>query len=107
MAQQDVFPFEIKKIIFESSDLHNIKQLRLVSQSWAAAGVASLLLPRFTVNSFDDIIRLKAIGANPQISQQAARTVHTLVLQVRGWDLKSFKHVVCNRHESRNQYEVG
>ena len=107
MAQKDVLPFEIKRIIYDYSDLPNIKQLRLVSRAWAVAGVGSLLLPRFSVRSFDDILRLQAIGANPQISQHAVKTVNTLVLQTRGWDLKYFNYILCNRHESRNRYEVG
>jgi len=107
VTQIEVFPFEIKRIIYDHSDLPAIKNLRLVSQSWATSGLASLFLPRFSIKSFDDIVRLKAIGGTPQVCQQAARTVNTLVLRTRGWDPKYFRHVVSNRHESRNHYEVG
>jgi len=106
VAQMDIFPFEIKRIIYNHSDLPAIKQLRIVSQSWAAAGIASLILPRFTIKSFDDILRLRAISGNPWIAQQAAKTVDTLVLHINGWDPTYFRHIVCNRHESRNHYQV-
>jgi len=107
VAQTDTLPYEIKRIVYKHSDLLAIKQLRLVSRSWAAAGIASLLLPRFSISSFSDILRLKAIGCNPRVSQQAAITVNTLVLQTIGWDAKHFRHIVSNRHESLNVYEVG
>lgn len=107
MAQVDVLPFEIKRLIYNHSDLPDIKQLRLASQSWAAAGIWSLLLPRFSINSFDDILRLKAIGASSPMAGHAARTVDTLVLPVRGWSPKYFRAVVSNRREGRNHYDVG
>jgi hypothetical protein len=77
---KDVLPFEVKRLIYDYVDLKSFKSLRLVSTSWAAAGLEVLLLPTFFVRSSSiDVARLKAIGANPKISNQAAHIVKKLV----------------------------
>jgi hypothetical protein len=101
----DLFPHEIKILIYQHVDLESLKTLRYASPSWASAGLQYLLLPTFNVRSTRDIHRLLAIGLSPNVSHQAAKTITRLSFQSQGWDPRYFRNIVCNRHELRQRYE--
>ena len=94
---EDVLPFEVKRLIYDYVDLRTFRSLRLVSTSWAAAGLEVLLLPTFFVGSSSlDGARLKAIGASTTVSSQAAHIVRKLVFVCLLYILsKSYLVCVC------------
>ena len=101
----DRFPFEIKRLIYENTDLVTLKKLRQTSKSWASAGLHLLFLPTFTIKSCTDIHRLTSTSTSPSVSKHAAKTIKCLTFQSHGWDPRYFRNIVCNRHELRQGYE--
>jgi hypothetical protein len=97
---QDLFPYEIKRFIYDKSSLPEILNLRLASKSWASAGIPSLFLPTFNLRSSQDIDRLREIGSNHATAEQAARIIRALVIPSHGWDPRSFRNIVCSKFDS-------
>lgn len=102
----DIFPYEIKSLIYSHTNLTTIKSLRQVSKSWSAAGLDCLLLPTFCIKSSLDIQRLLSMGTSPVVSTHASKTVKSLIFQSHGWDPRYFRNIVCNRHELRQDYQA-
>ncbi|CZR54454.1 uncharacterized protein PAC_04338 [Phialocephala subalpina] len=99
-------PHEIKRLIFDSADIHTIKALRLVSSSWASIGLEVLLLPTFVIKSpAVDFQRLVDIGNHYNTAQQAAKTINTLEFRDNEYDPTYLRHVLCSRHVQVSDYE--
>jgi hypothetical protein len=103
----DIFPYELKRLIYDASDLSTLKALRCVSKAWASVGADLLLLPTFSLRSYaHDLSRLLSISRSAVVGPRAAHTVSTLIFQSNGWDPRYFRNIVCNRHELRREYET-
>jgi hypothetical protein len=104
---RDVFPNEIKRMVYDLVDFETLKSLRQASKSWSSVGAALLLLPTFSVLSYSrDIHRLLAIAASPSVSPHAANIVQKLLFQSNGWDPRILRNILCNRHELLDNYET-
>lgn len=104
---RDVLPYEVKRLIFDHVDLLSLKQLRLVSKSWATVGAEALLIPTFSVKSYSvDFDRLSKIGQSPAILRHAAATINTIVFQSLDWDPVILRKIFTSRHEARVLWET-
>jgi hypothetical protein len=79
---RDIFPYEIKRLIYDYVDLQTLKCLGWVSKAWASVGLELLLLPSFFVKSYSiDLHRLIDIGKSPTVSRQATNVLKKTIFQ--------------------------
>ena len=106
VSTQALLPFEVKILIYNYVDLKTFKALRLVSPSWAAAGLEVLLLPTFFMAfSSIDAARLQAFCTSSKVSSHAGHVVKNMVFQTNDWDPKYLRSILLSRHEHRRHYE--